>query len=315
MLNAIGTSLILCAVALSAPFDSPLFQAIRNNDVSRIKDQLSNGTEANAVGYHDTTPLMYAAAFGTVDAMRLLIDAGADVNAKNAFDATALMWGAADVAKVRLLVDKGADVNAKSKQGRTPLIIAASHNGAEPIVRFLVAKGADPKTTDAGENTALIAAAQANDVRSIEFLLDKGVDVNLRNLAGESALMSVAGHGNLPALQRLLKAGADVNAQSGVPSFKVKAGPLAFGKYTPLLLAAPYGSPELIKMLLDRDANVNARTKEVPPFRLRECLRAEGRELHEGRGPRQAPDVRQAVEAQHEGNRNASDEEAEITIK
>ena len=93
MLKAIRTGLIFCAVALSTPFDSPLFQAIRNNDVSRIKDQLRIGTEANAVGYRNTTPLMYAAAFGTVDAMRLLIDAGADVNAKNAFDATALMWG------------------------------------------------------------------------------------------------------------------------------------------------------------------------------------------------------------------------------
>jgi ankyrin repeat protein len=277
MLNAVRTALIFCAVALSAPFDSPLFLAIRNDDVSRIKDELRNGTEAKAVGYHGTTPLMYAAAFGTVEAMRLLIGAGADVNAKNDFDATALMWGAADVAK-------GANVSAKSKQGRTTFDHRASHNGAEPIARLLVANGADPKTTDAATNTALIAAAQANDVRLIEFLLDKGVDVKLRNSSGESALMSAAGNGNLSAVQRLLKAGAEVNAQSAVPGFNVKAGPLAFGKYTALLLAAPYGSPELIETE-SRSSSVTPRTGRCPT----------GKEPCRGNGGRLGGEVRQSV--------------------
>ena len=258
MLNRVWTVLIFCAVAHSAPPDS-LFQAIRNNDVSLIKRQLTNGADVNSKGERNTTPLMYAAAFGAVDSMRLLIDAGADVNAKNAFDATALMWGAADLAKVRLLVDKGADVNAKSKQSRTPLIIAASHNGTEPILRLLVSKGADPKTTDGFKNTTLIAAAQANDTGSIKLLLDQGVDVNARNLGGGTALMSAAGNGNLQAVQLLLKAGAEVNAVSTAGGPKVKAGPIALGKFTALLLATTYGSPELVKTLLDAGADVNAK--------------------------------------------------------
>lgn len=259
MLNGVWTGLIFCAVALPAPPDPALFQAIRNNNLSLIQYQLRNGANVNSVGYRDTTPLMYAAAFGTVDAMSILIDAGADVNAKNAFAATALMWGAADLAKVRLLVDKGSEINAKSKQGRTPLIIAASHNGTGAILKLLIAKGADPKTTDAAKNTALIAAAQANDANSIALLLDKSVDVNARNLSGETALMSAAGNGNVAAIQLLLKAGAEVNAISAVAGFKVKAGPIALGRYTALLLATPYGSPELIKMLLDAGADVNAK--------------------------------------------------------
>ena len=39
----------------------------------------------------------------------------------------------------------------------------------------------------------------------------------------------------------------------------MKAGPIALGKYTALLLASPYGSPELIKTLLDAGADVNAK--------------------------------------------------------
>ena len=258
MLTRVWMALIFCAIARSAPPDSPLFQAIRNNDLSQIQRQLKNGADVNFQGRRNTTPLMYAAAFGTVDAMRLLIDAGADVNAKNAFDATALMWGAADLAKVKLLIDKGSGVNATSKQGRTALIIAASHNGAEPIVRLLVAKGADPKTADNFKDTPLIAAAEANDADSIRFLLEKGVDVNARDQSGATALMTSAGHGNLAVVRLLLKAGANINAVTAPGGPKVKAGTIALGKFTALLLAATYGSPELIKTLLDAGADVNA---------------------------------------------------------
>jgi len=259
MMNGGWTFLLLCGVAFAASSDPALFQAIRNNDLSLIQHQLRHGADVNSAGFRNTTPLMYASAFGTVEAMKVLVNAGADIDVKNTFDATALMWGAGNLAKVRLLVDKGANVNAKSKQGRTPLIIAASHNGAEAILRLLIAKRADPKMTDASGNTALIAAAQANDVASIKLLLDKGADVNARNSSGETALMSASGNGNLAAVKLLLKAGAQVNAISAVANVNVKAGPIALGNYTALLLAAPYGAPELIKTLLNAGADVNAK--------------------------------------------------------
>lgn len=147
-MNPVWVGIVFCALARSAapaPQPQTLFQAIRNNDIALIRRQLSEGADVNARGKNNATPLMQAAAFGSIEAMRLLVQAGADINAKNAFDATALMWSAGDLSKVKLLVDEGSDVNARSKLGRTPLIIAASQNGAEPILRFLIAKGADPE--------------------------------------------------------------------------------------------------------------------------------------------------------------------------
>ena len=101
-----------------------VFEAIRNNDLSAVKVQLGSG-DVNAKDKRGTTPLMYAAAYGSADAVKILIEAGADVNSKNAFDATALMWAVNDLDKVRLLLTKGADVNARSKMGRSPLLMAA----------------------------------------------------------------------------------------------------------------------------------------------------------------------------------------------
>ena len=77
----------------------------------------------NAKDKRGTTALMYAAAYGSAEAVKVLLDAGADVNSRNAFDATALMWSVNDSGKVALLLAKGADVNAKSKMGRSPLLM------------------------------------------------------------------------------------------------------------------------------------------------------------------------------------------------
>ena len=69
MMNGIWTAIIFGGVSLAAPPDPVLFQAIRNNDLSLIQYHLGNGADVNSRGYRDTTPLMYAAAFGTVEAM------------------------------------------------------------------------------------------------------------------------------------------------------------------------------------------------------------------------------------------------------
>src|SRR5678815_2491039 len=106
---------------------TPLYQAIRNNDISVLRD-LIRTAGVDTRDRRRTTPLRYAAAVGSLDAMKVLVEAGADVNAKNAFDATPLMWAAGDITKARLLLAKGADVNARSKIGRTPLLIAALHD-------------------------------------------------------------------------------------------------------------------------------------------------------------------------------------------
>jgi ankyrin repeat protein len=68
-----------------------MFAAIRANDLARLKILAVAG--ANLRGDRDTTPLMFASAYGSVDAIELLLNAVADVNAQNAFGYTALMWG------------------------------------------------------------------------------------------------------------------------------------------------------------------------------------------------------------------------------
>jgi ankyrin repeat protein len=254
----------LSAAVAQTPSDR-FYQAIRNNDATALAGLIKEAG-ANAKDERGSTPLMYAAAFGSLDAMKTLVAAGADVNAKNAFDSTATLVCSTDLAKVRFLIEKGADVNAQSKPGRTALLVAAGYNGGSEIVKLLVDKGANVNARDGSGQTALLAATAANDTASVKLLLEKGADVNVSDQAGNGTggggttpLMNAAGEANVEVIKMLLAKGAKVNAISAEKGFEVKNGPIALGFLTPLLFAtASGGGPEAVKLLLDAGADVNA---------------------------------------------------------
>lgn len=249
-------SLLGAGLAAAQDPSDRFYQAIRNNDLAALRG-LVKTAGVNTKDTHETTPLMYAAAHGSMDAMQILVDAGADVNAKNAFDCTALMWAADDFNKARLLVQKGANVNARSKQGRTPLLIAAAHDGNSSTVKLLIEKGADISSADETKSTPLLEAANANDSESVLLLIRKGADVKARNLRGDNALMIAASCGNLEVMKVLLAKGVDVNLVDAAEGTRVKNGPIELGSFTALLYAVVNAGPDAVKMLLDAGSKVN----------------------------------------------------------
>jgi ankyrin repeat protein len=133
-------------------------------------------------------------------------------------------------------------------------------DGSTPILRLLIAKGANVKAVDNLKMNGLLAAADANDADAVRLFLDAGLDPNSADILENSALMNAAGRGNLAAVKMLLAKGAKVNAVSAAKSSgEVKNGPINLGKFTPLILASTYGPPELVKMLLDAGADVNVK--------------------------------------------------------
>ncbi len=240
-----------------------LYQAIRTNDLARLKILVSSRDAANTPGQFGATPLMDAAAAGSVEAMTFLIDKGADIDAQNPFGTTALMMSATQVAKVRLLLDRGAKANIASKQGRTALFVAAMSEPSAAIVQSLIAKGADVHAKDAFQNTTLTAAAYGNDLETIRLVLDAGVDVNATGVTGVTPLLGASYNGNLAAVRLLLSKGANVNATARMPTlFPIdppKSGPIALTDVTPLLAATSVAPADLIKALIDAGADINAK--------------------------------------------------------
>jgi ankyrin repeat protein len=140
----------------------------------------------------------------------------------------------------------GGDVDARGPDGATALIWASYHGDAE-LVQRLLAAGADANAQNEFGSSPLAEAAIGGYTDVIAALLKGGADANLPNPEGETPLMAVARTGNVEAATLLLDAGADVNAIE------------LWGQQSALMWAAAQKQPAMVKLLISRGADVDAR--------------------------------------------------------
>ncbi len=129
-------------------------------------------------------------------------------------------------------------------------VMRALRDGDQQAFRKFISE--DPKVGNLngpGGTTLLMQAVQYGDLESVRLLLDNGADPNIRNEAGATALMWAVD--DLEKARLLIEREADVNAHSG-------------DGRTPLLIAAGrFGSGEVVKLLLDRGADLLAKSPAV----------------------------------------------------
>lgn len=111
-------------------------------------------------------------------------------------------------------------------------------------VASLLKRGFDPNTVEAERgDSGLILALRENAMNVFALLLDaRGIDIDLAANNGDTALMIAAFKANKTAVKALLGKGAVVN----------KSG------WTPLHYAAAAGDNEIVQMLIDKSASLNA---------------------------------------------------------
>ncbi len=111
-------------------------------------------------------------------------------------------------------------------------------------VRRLIQDGiVDPNATDAKGDTVLIAAIRNDAHRVTEYLIaSKKVDIELPDAAQETALMIAAWRNQKDAVEKLIARGAEVNRTG----------------WTALHYAASIGSIEIVKLLLEHSAYIDA---------------------------------------------------------
>ena len=256
-----ATLLFLCPLyaAVDSPLStSPSFQeithAIRSNDLGRLKQLVRTPADANVSDNLQNTPLHYAAMYGSVDSVDFLLNAGATVDAGNSMGMTPLQLGAWDLRRTQALVEHGARVN--PSKGEPPLTIACSTRDNTATVRYLVEKGAHIQTSSRTGSDALMTCASTGETDSVAFLLQKGADAHRVDDAGFTALQAATSIGDTERIRLLLAAGSDPNASNSFAG-RVKNGPLALVKLSPLMTEVSFGPPDAVQLLLKAGARVN----------------------------------------------------------
>src|SRR5262245_46036286 len=256
---------------------TPLNLASVNGNAQIVRKLLEAGADPNVVDSTGETVLMAAARTGTPDVIKFVIDRGANVNAVDPeFQQTALMLAVREnhADAVRALIERSAALNIQTRIGPTPAfrlpckgtgccsegvginrggvpdrgqraainggmtaLLYAARDGRIDEARSLVAAGADVKLADPNEISPLLMSILNDHLDVARFLLDHGADVNTPDFWGRTPLWAAVDVRNMD-----LDHGVDKGVDRA-PAF------------------------DFIKLLVDRGANINARTKEYHPGR------------------------------------------------
>jgi len=266
----------------------PLCLAVDKNNTAIAEYLIDHGANVNAP--KDWGPLQHAASVSnSIEMAELLIARGANVNAGR-YTALHAAINEDHPNIVKLLVAKGANVNAKESRGRTPLHYSVWGDRLE-IAKLLLEAEADVNAKDNDGWTPLHYTVFPDKLEIAQLFVEAEADVNARNDEGETPLHFAATRGKTEAAKLLLEAGADVSVkndkgQTALHKILDTSESIYLGKLqpkdtvelfltkgadvnskdkdgrTPWHLAAQSAEGDVVKLLLDKGAKIDAKDDE-----------------------------------------------------
>jgi ankyrin repeat protein len=155
--------------------------------------------------------------------------------------------GTATTQAARGEASRRVDVNHRDADGSTPLQWAV-YQGDVAEVRRLLRAGANVRLANNYGATPMSLAAEVGNTEMLTVLLEADANVDSPNPDGQTALQAVARTGNVQAAQLLLDHGATVDAKE------------KWGGQTALMWASARRHPEMMRLLISKGADVNARS-------------------------------------------------------
>jgi ankyrin repeat protein len=263
---------------------TPLHLAAQVGNAAVIAPLVSAGAQVGALTATGATALMQAAHSGSTESVRILIENGADPNVKETANGqTALMFAAAAdrIDVVKLLMARGADLGITSRvedfaaltmtndadQNGVPRPQAPPPPGGKDIPGVTRPFNYNELIGKHGGLAALHFAARQGAMATAEALIKGGANINQRGAGDRTTPVLVAAiNGHFDLVSYLLDQGADPNlaSEGGVTPLyaviNVQWQPRSFYPQPRAYLQQKTGYLELMKKLLDKGADPNART-------------------------------------------------------
>ncbi|EIZ81056.1 putative ankyrin G [Novosphingobium sp. Rr 2-17] len=217
---------------------TPLFFAIKGGSAPATQAMIAAGADTAHRGPENTSALqlaLYQKAWGT--AALLITHGGTDLAEidRNGERPLHVAAHGGDTALVGLMLNKGADPNGLTGPSRikwvteanfgvppppvprTPPLQIAARAGQVPVMKLLVARGADPTFVADNGTNVLLTAASGQSPEALDYALSLGGDVNAGDAKGRTALHLVLGGGVKPGLDGLLAVLKAHGARTDIP--------------------------------------------------------------------------------------------------
>ncbi len=237
------------------------------------------------------TAMVFAAREGDLESTKALAAAGADVNQTTEYGWTPLLTSTNNRHyKLAIwLVEHGGNVNQPNKGGWTPLYLATDNRNIEggdyPVprpdmdhlefIKILLDHGADPNLRAKDDTltrtiftmqwffesgaTPFVRAAQSGDVELMKVLLAHGADPELATDFGDTALSAAAGIGWVEGVTYEHSAADNLAAIKVLLDLRLDPNSANHDGRTPLMGAALKGRSDVIQLLVDHGAKLDAR--------------------------------------------------------
>lgn len=237
--------------------NSPLHWASMKDKTDTVKLLIENGADVEAVDKDWWTPLHYAAAFATFDTIKTLVGFGANVNDKTSDGHLPLFYARRqnivnylkDVMSGRIVVSNS-----------TPVL----DDNTDSFQNSMIDDNSEDITIEDASNDnlhlkhiELMLAVKDGDIISINNILSGGLDPNFTDLEGYSPLHRSVYYNKRNSVEALLNY-KDIDKEIKLPEGS-EINRWYLNGATPLLLASYFGYTDIVNMLLDSGADINAR--------------------------------------------------------
>ena len=269
---------------------TPLMCAISSSNaaIDMVKFLLDNGADIEVIcGEHKNNVLSLAVQSGSLDKVRLILDAGANINYQrpngyhvliDAIDGCGISKDRELLPILSLLIERGAELSNVSIYSESALRFASRVESFDAVkllleagadasdlqwtglmqaivcddlenVKVLLAQNPDLSARDCWSRTPWLFSLEVGKLETAKLLLSAGADRSDRGHCGKTPLMYPIENGQIEVLEWLIEQGFDIEATDDFNS-------------TPLILSAECGATDCVRILLENGAN---------PSRINNC--------------------------------------------